>query len=190
MGYLGDIYSADHLLAATFVQPPIWRKIFFNLLVHFCTCSTNFWYFKFLYTFIWIQLLLSMVKKYGKNSIVHARVFQKTSVRLLMGDWWWNCEVDCGLKFLCMVFSSVECFQKVERSPFTEGMKARAFFACYRGQYLHTANLASAQDFFSLNFEAIKNPSVPYLPITERSVFMQWIRNRPSFEVCRVVAQK
>ena len=52
------------------------------------------------------------------------------------------------------------------------------------------ANLAYAREIFLLSFQAIENPSVQYLLITERSVFMQGIRNRPSFEGCRTVAQK
>ena len=52
------------------------------------------------------------------------------------------------------------------------------------------ANLAYAREILSLNFEAIKNPLSRYLLITERSVFMQGIRNRPSFEGCQTVAQK
>ena len=52
------------------------------------------------------------------------------------------------------------------------------------------ANLAYAQKIFSLSFEAIKNPSIGQLPITEKSVFMEGIRNWPSSEVRGTIAQK
>ena len=62
-----------------------------------------------------------------------------------------------------MVFLSVECLQKVERSLFSEGIKTRAIFARCRANMATPANLGHARDFFSLNFEAIENPSVDIL---------------------------
>ena len=53
------------------------------------------------------------------------------------------------------------------------------------------ANLAYAREIFSLNFETIEDSLVhQYLLITEMSVFMRGIRNRPLFDGCRTVAQK
>jgi len=128
-----------------------------------------------------LQLPLSMAKKYHINSIANARKFRHNTSNdnpSPPSDH----EVNYGLNSLCMVFSSVECLQKVERSPFPKGIITRLFLLAVEANMSIPANLAYARESFSLNFEAIKNPSVRDLPITDRSVFTQGIRNRPSFE--------